>query len=96
MNITLRSVMDIAAALGTKEQSLDVPEAVTVQGLLTILCATHGERLTALLLQSMAPVKLAPHVKVYVNGRGAVFLQGLDTVLHDGDDVLLMPQVSGG
>jgi len=96
MNITLRSVMDIAVVLGAKEQTVEVTADMTVRELLTHLCARYGPRLAALLLQSEHPMELAPNVKVYVNGRGAVFLSGLDTVIHDGDDILLMPQVSGG
>ena len=94
--VKLRSVLDVAAVLGAKERVMDIPEDDTVRGLLMALCAGYGERLSALILQCQDPLELAPNVKVYVNGRGAVFLDGLDTVLHDGDDVLIMPQVSGG
>jgi len=96
MQIKLRAVLDVAAALGGKEQSMEIPEGETLRGLLTILCDRRGERLSALLLQNRDPMELAPAVKVYINGRGAVFLHGLDTALSDGDDVVIMPQVSGG
>lgn len=39
---------------------------------------------------------LLPRVSVYVNDRHVRYLQGLDTVLHDGDEVYVVPVVMGG
>jgi len=96
MEIKVRAVLDIAAALGAKEQVIEVPEGLSLHGLVHILCERHGERLSALLLASREPMELTPELKVYINGRGSVFLDGFATVLHAGDDVVFMPQVSGG
>ena len=35
-------------------------------------------------------------INIYVNGRDYRFLDKLDTLLHDGDVVALLPAVSGG
>ena len=35
-------------------------------------------------------------INIYVNGRDYRFLDKLDTVLHEGDVVALLPAVSGG
>lgn len=96
MKIQLRSVLDIAHLLGGKEHSIDVGDAAVVLDLIGLLIAKHGEPLRALMLQSDVATELLPHVKIYVNGRGIDFLAGLETVLHDGDDVVIMPQISGG
>jgi len=96
MEIKLRAVLDIAAVLGGKEHTVELPEGETLRGLLVVLCDSRGESLTGLLLQNRDPLELAPAVRVYINGRGSAFLNGLDTGLSDGDDVVLMPQVSGG
>jgi MoaD family protein len=37
-----------------------------------------------------------PHVNVFVNGESIRYLAGLDTSLDDGDEVWLLPAVSGG
>ena len=37
-----------------------------------------------------------PRVRMMVNGRDIEFLGGMGTVLHDGDQVLILPMVAGG
>ena len=96
MMIKLRSVLNIAQVLGGKEYTVHVDDGATVQGVIGLLLVRYGEPLGALLLQNREPLELLPFVKIYVNGRGADFLDGLDTKLQEGDDVLLMPQISGG
>jgi len=39
---------------------------------------------------------LRPHVNVFVNGESVRYLRGLDTPLRDGDEVTILPAVSGG
>jgi len=39
---------------------------------------------------------LRPHVNVFVNGESVRYLQGLATPLRDGDEVMILPAVSGG
>ncbi len=39
---------------------------------------------------------LRPRVSVYVNDRHIRFLQGLETLLRDGDEVYVVPVVMGG
>lgn len=36
------------------------------------------------------------HVNVFVNGESVKFLAGTATELHDGDEVAIIPAVSGG
>jgi len=40
--------------------------------------------------------KLRPAVNVYVNDEHVRFRQGLDTPLHDGDQVYVVPVIMGG
>jgi MoaD family protein len=40
--------------------------------------------------------QLLPGVLLLVNGRHTDFLQGLDTPLANGDDLVLMPPMAGG
>jgi len=96
LRLHVRSVLDVAHVLGGKEHILDMDEGAAVGGLISLLLARYGDPLEALLLQSRDPMELLPHVKVYVNGRGVDFIDGLYTALRDGDDVLLMPQIGGG
>jgi molybdopterin synthase sulfur carrier subunit len=40
--------------------------------------------------------QLSQVVHIYIRGRNAEWLQGLDTVIHEQDDVLLVPPAAGG
>lgn len=35
-------------------------------------------------------------INIYINGKNAKFSSGMETVLHDGDDVYILPAVAGG
>ena len=35
-------------------------------------------------------------INIYINGKNAKFLDGMETELHDGDDVYILPAVAGG
>jgi len=96
MLIHLRAVMDVALALGGKEQILDISDGLTLEELIAFLIDKYGEGLEALLLKEREPVELLPHIKIYINGRSPGFLQGFNTVLQNEDDVMIMPQLSGG
>jgi molybdopterin synthase sulfur carrier subunit len=39
---------------------------------------------------------LLPYLRLMVNGRDIAFLDGMNTLLKEGDEVLIMPPVSGG
>jgi molybdopterin converting factor small subunit len=39
---------------------------------------------------------LFPYIRIMVNGRDIAFLNRMDTVLQHGDEVLILPPVSGG
>jgi molybdopterin converting factor small subunit len=39
---------------------------------------------------------ILPHIRLMVNGRSIEFLKGMETVLQDGDEFLMLPLVAGG
>ena len=96
MRVHVRSVLSIASVLGGKEHNIDADDGAAVEDVIDFLIKKHGEPLKELLLRNDDPMELLPYVKIYVNGRGLDFLNGLETGLRDGDDVMLMPQISGG
>ncbi len=56
---------------------------------------TRGEELSPHLLDPETHLPL-PHVRIMVNGQAIRFLNGLETLLFEGDEVLLLPLVAGG
>lgn len=80
MRVRLLLFASYAEALGRAEQALDLPAGSTVADIL------------ARLRQDPAANRLPPSPLVAVNQKYAK----PDTVLHDGDEVALVPPVAGG
>lgn len=76
---------------GTGVLRLELPEGSTIEDLLKKLEEQYGSRLDISRL-----VGENPNVKVLVNGREIMYLDGLRTILRDGDSVAFIPPVAGG
>jgi len=91
MIVTVRGCADLRQVIGRREMVL--PEVTTVQHLLDLLIADHPEIGTALLDPAGA---LLPAVNILKNGRNIYFLNGLSTLLEEGDLIAVFPPVAGG
>jgi MoaD family protein len=87
--------VELAGALAriAGEKRLTV-EAGLLGQVLDSLVSGHGEELRDRLFDDGGRPRR--FINIYVNGRDYRFLDKLDTVLHDGDVVALLPAVSGG
>lgn len=84
---TLRPVV------GAKEAEVEVEAGDTVRNVLEKLIAAYpglGERI----LDDDA--NLRSSINVLVNGRSVRFLDGLNTIIRDGDRLALFPPIGGG
>jgi molybdopterin synthase sulfur carrier subunit len=95
ITVKVRTILAIKKILGKGEIELSVPEKSTLRELVTKLVNNFGDELASLLLESETR-KVLPHIRLMVNGRDIAFLNGMDTVLQPGDEVLILPPVSGG
>lgn len=91
MIVTVRGYADLRQVIGSREVVL--PEVATVQRLLDLLIAEHPVVGTALFDQAGA---LLPTVNILKNGRNIFFLNGLSTLLKEGDLIAVFPPVAGG
>ena len=84
------------SAYAEQRRHLDVPlppEGATVAALLDALGSAHpGVRQRVQDEQGA----LRPHVNVFVNGESIRYLDGVETPVGDGDEVWILPAVSGG
>jgi len=87
-NVTVRFFATFREASGCQEASADASD---LADLLSLLSARYGERFSRLVRDPAADSFV-----VLVNGGNAGQLQGLGTVLRDGDEVSLFPPISGG
>jgi molybdopterin synthase sulfur carrier subunit len=93
--IKIRTILDLKKVIGSREVTLLIPPATTLKALLRIMVKKWGQELATRLCEpdSLAP---RPYIRLMVNGRDIAFLNRLETELREGDEVLILPPVSGG
>jgi MoaD family protein len=77
----------------TKEKAVEL-SASTLGEALEKVADHYGDRLREKIFDSEGrPRRL---LTFFINGKNARLLRGLDTPLSDGDEILILPAVSGG
>ena len=76
-----------------KDFSIDIPDGTSVRDLLERLTDSRSE-LYNMLFESSGVLK--DYINILINGRNISFIDGLETVLEEGDLVAMFPPVGGG
>jgi molybdopterin synthase sulfur carrier subunit len=95
MKIIIHTILEIRQALGQRLIEIDLPQESTVEDLFAYMKKRWGEKLNSRLFHPETG-QVLDHLRVMVNGQTIRFLEGMNTPLHEGDEVLIMPLVSGG
>lgn len=95
MKVTLHTILGLKEAIGQRLTEIDLPDGSTVEGFLLYVRERWGDQLSAHLFDPDSGAVL-PYVRIMVNGQTIQFLEGTQTLLKDGDEVLILPPVSGG
>ncbi len=95
MKIKVRSIGLIRQVLGSPEIEVEVPAGTTVTALLNQLAEEKGEKFAPFAIQPAEPTAYAP-VRIVLNGRDVGPGQREETVLEEGDDVLMFLPIAGG
>ena len=95
MNIKVHTILTLKKVIGQAEMEVSFPEGSTVAAVLHWMAEKWGEKLSSLLFEPEGG-ELLPRIRLMVNGRDMGFLDGMSTVLRDGDELLIMPPVAGG
>ena len=95
ISIKIRTILDFKKVIGSREITLLVPPATTLKALLRIMIKKWGRELATRLCERDSNKPL-PYIRLMVNGRDIAFLNRLETELREGDEVLILPPVSGG
>ena len=92
MKIRIKWLGQARAAADRDRDVFECANAPTIADVLSALVVTHGSTLQRLLLNEHG----APHssVMLFVNDEQVV--SGSATVLNDGDELTVMPPISGG
>ena len=95
IRVNIRTILEFTQIFGQARFEVSLPEGSTVGNLLEELSNTWGDELATRLFEPDRS-KLLPHIGLMVNGRSISLLQNMETVLQDGDQVLILPPVGGG
>jgi molybdopterin synthase sulfur carrier subunit len=95
ITLKIRTILDIKKILGQREVEISVPEESTLQEVLVTMVDTWGDELRSRLFEPNSANPL-PHIRLMVNGQDITFLNRLQTVLKEGDEILILPPVGGG
>jgi molybdopterin synthase sulfur carrier subunit len=95
IDVRVRSILGIKEIVGRDELEVSLPQGSDLAALLSWMVARWGEQLAAYFEQAHGEGPL-PRIRLLVNGKDIGFLDGMDTVLEDGDEILLLPPVAGG
>jgi MoaD family protein len=92
MKVAVKSFADLRDVIENEVQ-VELIEGETIAGLLGALCNDHAGLRNALFDPSGM---IRPYVNILKNGRNIHFLNGLETLLSEGDVIALFPPAAGG
>jgi sulfur-carrier protein len=95
MKIKVHSILSLKEVLGGKDVEMIIPEGTTLSGLLAGMVEIWGDSLSPHIFKPGSD-EILPYVRLMVNGKAIQSLNGIETVLNDGDEVLLLPLAAGG
>jgi sulfur-carrier protein len=95
INVKIRTILTLKKAMGSGETDMSFPEGSTLAELIKILVNKWGDDLASQLCEPDSE-RVLPYIRLMVNGRDIAFLNRMETVLQDGDEILILPPVSGG
>jgi len=95
MKITLHTILGLKEVIGQRLTEIELPQGSTVGDFLKYIRERWGDQLANRLFDPASGAVL-PYVRIMVNGQTIEFLEGTETTLKEGDEVLILPPVSGG
>lgn len=95
IRVNLYTILGIKDIIGEREIEIDVPDNSNLSDLIAEIIKRWGNGISEVLLEPESK-KVKAHLRLMVNGQDISFLEGLDTKLNDGDEVMIFPPVSGG
>jgi molybdopterin synthase sulfur carrier subunit len=95
MKITLHTILGLREVVGQRLTEIDLPQGSTVEDFLVYMKEGFGDKLSGRLFDPDSGAIL-PYVRIMVNGQTIQFLEGMQTPLKEGDEILILPPASGG
>ncbi|MGP3667330.1 MAG: ubiquitin-like small modifier protein 1 [Candidatus Bathyarchaeota archaeon] len=93
MKVKFRFFASLREIAGEKERTLELDKPVTVYEALNILSEFYGEKFREEIFEAET---LTENLTILVNGLNIKTLDGVKTVLNDGDEISIFPPIVGG
>ncbi|WP_054858031.1 MoaD/ThiS family protein [Vulcanisaeta sp. JCM 16159] len=94
MRVRVKFFGGLYELIGTFKIELEVPNNLSVGGLIDLITHTFNPKFTEAVLDGDG--KLRSEYVVLVNGKAIEWLNGLATKLSDNDEVVFLPPAEGG
>ncbi|WP_291766216.1 MoaD/ThiS family protein [Caldivirga sp. UBA161] len=94
MKVTVKFLAIFYEMAKTLRMELNVPDGISVRELLNIIDEKVNPNISKTLLNDDSGLREG--YNILINGRAIDYVKGLDTVLKDGDEVVLLPPIGGG
>lgn len=95
IKVKVHAILGLKQIIGQSEVQISIQEGSSLQDLLSLMVERLGTELSSRLFESDG-ISLLPYNRIMVNGRDLAFLDGIKTVLHDQDEIHIIPPVAGG
>ena len=95
IRVKVHTILGLKEIIGQREIEISIPEGSTLEELLLQMVRKWGETLSSYLFEP-GSTRLLSHIRLLVNGRDIAFLNDMETILQEGDEILIFPPVSGG
>jgi len=79
---------------GVNEITLNIEKNSTIKDVLKLLTSEFGKDFKITIFEN--PDTLSKYIIISLNGRDIRSLKNLESSLHDGDEVALLPAIAGG
>jgi molybdopterin converting factor small subunit len=95
IKVKVHTIYDLKNIIGKREVGISLPEGCTLRALIDKMAKIWGQELEWYLFDRNGE-SLKPHILLMVNNQNITLLNGMDTVLRDGDSVIMAPAAYGG
>lgn len=97
IEINIKTISTYVKLLGGfKEHKIKLKENSRIKELIDMLIELFGDDLKETLFDGYELRKVKRGISMFVNGRNIFALDGLDTILKSGDEILILPPIGGG
>ena len=95
IKVTVHAILHLRSIIGEGDVKVSVPKGNTVRELLAEIVNNRGDKTASSLFDENGS-GLLPGIRLLVNGQDIGFLNGMETVLQDGDEIMILPPMVGG